>query len=153
MESHFLKRMMQLTEVRNMHPKDPLVVWALAEHYDNYAFTGLLDFDREQLNRQKALEYYHEYLQLRLAEIEPRNHIGRILMRNKDYEKACEWFRQCIASGYSSPSMSQWYSEALFACGRYEDLRTYRAGLPPVSKQDMPLNSTLGDALALWSKK
>lgn len=149
-ESQFLERMMQLTELKSTHGKDPHVVWSLAEHYDNYAYTGLLDFDREMNNRQKALAHYQEYLQLKPSDIEARNRIGRILMRNKEYEKACDWLQKCISQGFSSESISQWYSEALFACGRYEDLRRYRSGvaLPP---QGANLNSTLRDALALWS--
>lgn len=149
-ESQFLEHMMQLTELKSVRSKDPLVVWALAEHYDNYAYTGLLDFDREQNNRQKALGYYQEYLRLNPKEIEARNRIGRILMRNREYEKACDWFGKCIMEGYSSDSISGWYSEALFACGRYEDLRRYRssAALP---QEGSNLNSTLREALALWS--
>ncbi len=150
-ESIFLKRMMQLAEIKNLHPKDHLVTWALAEHYDNYAYTGLLDFDREQLNRQKALEYYNEYLQMQPQDIEPRNRIGRILMREKEYTKACDWFRQCITAGYASDSISLWYSEALFACGRYDDLRRYRASLPPVSIQAAALNPGMREALSLWA--
>ncbi|HEU5046407.1 MAG TPA: tetratricopeptide repeat protein [Rickettsiales bacterium] len=148
-ESQFLERMMQLTELKSVRSKDPLVVWAVAEHYDNYAYTGLLDFDRELNNRQKALAHYQEYLQLKPDDIEARNRIGRILMRNKEYEKACEWLHKCIAQGYSSESISQWYSEALFACGRYEDLRRYRSGV--VLPQSGNQNTTLRDALALWS--
>lgn len=147
-ESLFLSRMIQLTEIKESHDKDPLVIWALAEHYDNYAFTGLLDFDREQINRQNALTLYREYLRLRPQDVEPRNRIGRILMRNKEFEKACDWFRSCIADGYVSDTISEWYSEALFNCGRYEDLRRYRSSLP---KHSAAVNRALNDALVLWS--
>lgn len=152
-ESIFLKRMMQLTEIKSKHPKDHLVTWALAEHYDNYAYTGLLDFDREQLNRRKAMEHYNEYLTMQPQDIEPRNRIGRILMREKQYERACDWFRQCITAGYTSDSISLWYSEALFACGRYDELRSYCANLPPMLVQNATANAAMRDALSLWSGK
>ncbi len=150
-ESIFLRRLMQLTELKEQNPKDHLVTWALAEHYDNYAYTGLLDYDREQINREKAMQYYNEYLQMQPQDIEPRNRIGRILMREKQYEKACDWFRQCITAGYASDSISLWYSEALFASGRYEDLRIFCVNLSPVSVQNATSSTAMREAIALWS--
>ncbi len=148
-ESHFLSRLMQLTQLKERHPGDYVVLLALAEHYDDYAYTGLLDIDREQINRRKALEYYKEYLHIVPGNAEVRGRVGRILMRDQAYEKARDWLFQCIERGYLTDTISQWYSEALFACGEYETLRRYRTALPkPVA--DGPV-SPLQDALQLWS--
>ncbi len=132
-ENTFMDRLMKLTRVKEQFPKEPVVVKALAEHYDDYAYTGLLDGDRELANRRKALEYYQEYLNLEPRDLEVRTQIGRILMRNKDYNRACEWFKNCIDLGFVSQSISEWYSEALFASSRFEELRRFALTAPPVT--------------------
>jgi len=149
-ETLFLERMIKLSALMERLGDDPVVVLATAQHYDNYAYTGLLDADREQTNRQKALEYYHTYLRLRPQDLDVRSRIGRLLMRNSDHGKACDWLRQCINQGYISGTISQWYSEVLFTSGRYDELRRYRASLTPADGQDI-LQPALREALALWS--
>ncbi|MFW0778221.1 MAG: tetratricopeptide repeat protein [Rickettsiales bacterium] len=151
-ENMFMERLMKLTRLKDQYDQEPVVVMALAEHYDNYAYTGLLDADREQANRKRALVHYQEYLQLDPNNLDVRTRIGRILMREKDYERACEWFAECIKTGHNSESISQWYCEALFNCGRFDDLRRFSGSYTPSSKegaatQPLPVK----EALALWS--
>src|SRR5690606_10499429 len=100
-------------------PRDAVVLLALAEHYDQYAYTGLLDAEREHVNRDMALEYYNRYLEFNSQDVNVRARIGRIYMRNKQYDEAAAWFRKCIDVGYKSESIQQWYMEALFASNRY----------------------------------
>jgi len=151
-ENAFMERLMKLVKLKERFDQEPVVVLALAEHYDNYAYTGLLDADREQANRKRALEHYNEYLEIEPQNLDVRTRIGRILMREKEYEKACSWFKQCMDLGYNSESISQWYSEALFNCGRYEDLRRFSLTYKPTlqasaAAQPLPVK----EALALWS--
>ena len=152
-ETHFMERLFKLATVNENYPHDPIVVMALAEHYDNYAYTGLLDADREQSNRQKALQYYQEYLELKPNDLDVRTRTGRILMRDKEYEKAVAWFRRCIDAGYNSPAISEWFSEALFNSGHYDELRSFTANNRPIIKSDHALADTLPvkEALTLWA--
>jgi tetratricopeptide (TPR) repeat protein len=153
-ENQFTERLMKLAKVKEQYEREPVVVLALAEHYDNYAYTGLLDADREQANRQRAFEHYQEYLELDPQSLDVRTRVGRILMRNKEFDKACEWFRKCADLGYVSEAIFQWYSEALFECGRYDELRRLTA-----SSHQHPATQTAAavqpfavkEALGLWS--
>jgi hypothetical protein len=151
-ENAFMDRLMKLARVKDQFPKEPVVVKALADHYDNYAYTGLLDADREATNRRRALEHYQEYMNLEPHDLDVRTHIGRLLMRNKDYASACEWFKNAIDTGHVSQSITEWYAEALFNCGRFAELRRMSLATPPVTdgqahSQPLPLK----EALALWT--
>lgn len=150
-ESQFTDRLMKIARVKAEFPEEPVVVKALAEHYDNYAYTGLLDSDREQTNRQKAYEHYMEYLQLEPGDVDVRTRIGRILMREKEYEKACDWFNKCIQLGHSTDTISQWYSESLFQCGRYDELRRYSMHLRTLPHAEPHIQPVaVREALLLW---
>jgi polysaccharide biosynthesis protein PelE len=96
---------------------------AVARHYDDYAFTGLLDPERERDNRMRAMEAYQKVLEIR-----PRDHrswlaIGRILVRERRYAAAVEWFDTAAGRGLLSGAMLLWHVEALFKIGRYERVR------------------------------
>jgi hypothetical protein len=153
-ETMFLKRMITLSTIHASNRKDTVVVRALAEHYDNYAYIGLLDDDRERINRQKALDYYRQYLQLVPDSPGIRARIGRLLLRGGDHAAACDWFRECLEKGDKPELISDWYSEALFACKRYDELRAFRSTLPAEErKQESAFNPALKEALELWSPR
>lgn len=151
-ENGFMEKLMKLTKLKERFDKEPVVVLALAEHYDNYAYTGLLDADREYTNRKKALEHYQEYLDLDPNNTTVRTRIGRILMRAKEHDKACDWFRQCIDLGYNSDEILQWYGESLFHCKKYNELRhfnnTYQTTL---SSTSTPQPLAIKEAFSLWA--
>jgi len=149
-ENSFTEKLMKLTKTISKFPNEPVVIKALAEHYDDYAYTGLLDSDREQGNRQRAYEHYLEYLELQPADVDVRTRVGRILMRNKEYEKASKWLWQCIQLGYSSDSISEWYSEALFHCKKYDDLRRFSLHMKQPSDVSSSAQQPLHEALNLW---
>jgi tetratricopeptide (TPR) repeat protein len=148
-EQQFTDRQMQLSAVEKLHPNDPIVLLALARHYDNYAYTGLLDPARESANRQHALDYYKQYLAYKPEDTGVRSDIGRLLMRNQDYEAAAEWLRQCIDLGYSSPAIAQWHAEALFNCDRFNELRQFSAHIPQTEEQSRS-QPALKAAIDLW---
>lgn len=150
-ENAFTERLMKLVKLKERYEREPVVVLALAEHYDNYAYTGLLDADREYANRKHALEHYQEYLALEPQSLDVRTRIGRILMRNKEYEKACDWFRKCIDLGYTSDAIAQWHSEALFNCGRYDELRRLSVSHQPATAVAGSEPLPVKEALGLWA--
>jgi tetratricopeptide (TPR) repeat protein len=149
-EQQFTDRQMQLTAVEKLHPGDPIVILALARHYDNYAYTGILDPAREIANRKQALAYYRQYLSYMSDDINVRSDIGRLLMRSQDYKEAAEWLRKCIDLGYNSPAIAQWYAEALFACGRYNELRQFSHHIPLASETQGNSQPALKAAIDLW---
>ncbi len=122
-ENQFLEELMKITELSRRYPKDANIKLALAEHYDDYAFTGILDEERESLNRARALEHYREYLEMKPGDINVRIRSGRLMLRLGMDQEAADWFNACMVDGYSSDSLIIWYLEALFRAGRYAELR------------------------------
>ncbi len=148
-ENQFMARLMKLNKLHEEQPKNPVVTLALAEHYDNYAFTGILDDDRERHNRSQALKHYQQYLDLRPTDTSTHVKIGRLLMRNGEPLRAIDWLRQSIERGHRSQALLMWYAEALFACGRYADLRQL-AQDGKWKTEDAGMQPWLADTFAFW---
>ncbi len=150
-ENQFLERLMRIADVARRYPRDPNVKLALAEHYDNYAFTGILDDERERLNRRRALEHFREYLDMKPNDIGARIRVGRLLLRDGAFAESADWFQSCINDGYSSDSLQIWFIEALYACGRFDELRVRARAF--LSRLD-PYRETrpeLADSVKLWA--
>lgn len=150
-ENQFLSRLLKILDVSRRYPRDANVKLALATHYDNYAFTGILDKEREHVNRHRALEHFYEYLEMRPNDVGARIKVGRLLLRDNSPEMAAEWFQSSIENGYSTDSLHVWYLEALFASGRYEQLRTRARLLLPRLDLMTDMQPELIETVRLWA--
>ena len=150
-ENQFLEELMKITELTRRYPKDANIRLALAEHYDDYAFTGILDMEREMVNRTRALEHYREYLEMKPGDINVRIRAGRLMLRLDRAVEAADWFARCLMDGYSSDSLIIWYLESLFLAGRFEELRKnarlHRTRLRALY-EDLP---QLAESVELWA--
>ncbi len=150
-ENQFHDELMKIKGLVNRFPKDANIRLALAEHYDDYAFTGVLDEEREKLNRQRAIEHYREYLDMKPNDVNVRIRLGRVMLRNKMFMEAADWFKDSVDQGFSSDSMMIWYLESLYAAERYNDLRKmagmFRSRLEPYY-EEMP---QLAESVKLWA--
>jgi hypothetical protein len=122
-ESRFLANAQSMARKLGKRPRSLRRRLAVARHYDDYAFTGLLDPERERDNRLKAMEAYQHVLEIR-----PRDHrswlaIGRILVRERRYAAAVDWFETATGRGILNGAMLLWHVEALFKTGRYQRVR------------------------------
>jgi polysaccharide biosynthesis protein PelE len=150
-ENQFLERLLKITDVARRFPRDANVKLALAEHYDDYAFTGILDEERERVNRRRALEHYYEYLDVKPNDVMARIKVGRLLLRDKSPEQAADWFQGCMENGYSSDSLQIWYIESLFACGRFDELRKRARSFLSRLEPYRELRPELADSIKLWA--
>lgn len=125
---------------------DALAVLALASHYDDYAFTGLLDPAREEDCRVRAATGYEAYLAQAPGDRVVAFRLARLQLRRGLPEDAEHRFRDLAEAG--EPAAAEWLLEALFVMGRYTDLRRDAArhaagpGLGTPEAQD---------AIALWA--
>lgn len=122
-EGRFLARAQKLQRKVTDRPKSFGRRERLARHYDDYAFTGLLDAERERDNRIRALETFQEALKLRPRDAALWMAIGRLLVRERRYDAASNWFAVAEERGLLSADMVVWNLEALFKLGRYDKLR------------------------------
>lgn len=97
-------------------------VMALAQHYDDYAFTGLLDAGREADCRDKALALYERARALAPDDGLIATRLGRLLLRLGRYE-AAEAALRVAASKADDHESRLWLMECYFRQHRYGDLR------------------------------
>ncbi len=122
-EDRFVKRAQTLEAELERSPDDLKVKRQLAELYDSYAFTGIMDAGRERTNRQKALDLWIEVFEADPGNAEAWIAVGRLLMRLRQHKVAARWFSDAIRTGNASAQVAAWYMEALFELGRSEELR------------------------------
>jgi hypothetical protein len=149
-EKDFTTVLEKIALARKHDPENKEILYAQAKFYDDYAFTGILDDELEQLNRNRAVEGYKEYLQ------HDPNHqtawvsVGRLLFRDGQPTEAAEWFKNALDRGWSSHSMLLWYFESLYITGKYKELRRAirEHGKPLSDEEDVP--PQLHNAVGLW---
>lgn len=147
LENEFLERTMTLEAAMREAPDSPPAILALATHYDDQAFAGLLDTTREHDCRVRAAEGYAGYLQHFPGDDAVRFRLARLQQRRGLWPDAERLFRQLTDAGY--PGARQWFMESLFAQGRYADLRAVAA-----RNHEAPgdgLAPEVAETLALWS--
>src|SRR5262249_37068177 len=93
-ENDFMSRAMALSRFVADEPDNSELLKKIARHFDDYAYIGLLDPDREKDCREKALQYYNRYLALSPGDRGARIAVGRILIRDHQFEQAVHWFEQ-----------------------------------------------------------
>ena len=152
-EGRFLARVQHLNRKVRERPRSFKRRQKLARHYDDYAFTGLLDAERERDNRIRALEGYQEALAVRSREPALWLAIGRILVREHRHAAAAEWFAVAETRGLLSPDMMLWQMEALFQLGRYERVRTAMNEYRQRFKADGKHPPQLPGVLNLWASE
>ncbi|MBI3813015.1 MAG: hypothetical protein HY279_00910 [Nitrospinae bacterium] len=122
-EGKFLKRAMELEGSARKSPEDHNIIYSRARHYDDYAYTGLLDKGREQENQDKAIKWYSRYLSFKPEDITAITALGRILLRRGNIVKASELFKENIDKGRFTPEIILWYLECMFRLNNFDELR------------------------------
>lgn len=149
-EQRFLRRSIDLESELKRRPKDAAVAFAAARHYDDYAFTGLLDEDRQEENRKRAFALYHAALTLRPEDGAIELAIGRLLVRMGDYRTAASLLALSAEAGRLRPAGTVWYLECLFRLGAFAKLREAAARIVPLLEADESADPRLRDAARLW---
>jgi hypothetical protein len=151
-ENRFHERVMEIENLYREHPNNPVILKALADHYDRYAYTGLLDEGREMVNREKAYSLYMDYLKLRPEEVQTRTSIGRLLIRMDRHEDAAKWFKRCLDEGYSTESIKLWYLESLYKISDFEALRRAATNYQLDLNHYQETQPEISDSLYLWAQ-
>jgi len=122
----------------------------LARHYDRYAYSGLLDEDRERHNRERALATYRRYLERRPDDPGAQVAAGRLLLRLGEVRAACDWLAAARARFGGSPQLDVWYMETLYRLRRYSELRAIAAETAAGVADFESLAPVFRDTARLW---
>lgn len=147
LEHQFLERTLALEAAVRESPGDPDTLLALASHYDDQAFAGLLDPTREYDCRHKAQEGYLRYLEVRPEDHGAQFKLARLELRCGSPGAASARFRALVERGDTSAGL--WLMESLYAQRQYGALRTAARELLDVAGEDAP--PAVGATVDLWA--
>lgn len=147
LENEFLERTMTLDAAVREAPHSAAATLALATHYDDQAFAGLLDATREQDCRVRAAGGYARYLEQHPDDNAARFRLARLQQRRGLWREAEQLFRQLTEAGH--PGARQWFMETLFVQERYGELRTVATQHAEVADDGQA--PEIAETLALWA--
>jgi hypothetical protein len=146
LENQFLERTFRLEAAVRESPDDPQAILALASHYDDQAFAGLLDATREQECRVKAADGYERYLRHCPDHQAAEFRLARLQLRRGRAAEATPRFRRLVQGG--SGSARVWLMESLSAEGCYDELRSIAAG--STAEEVAGFSPEVASAIELW---
>lgn len=149
-EQRFLRRSLDLEAELARRPRDFPLVFAAARHYDDYAFTGLLDHDRQAENQRRALKLYTDAIALVPDDGRLELGMGRLLVRMGEYRIAADLLATAANAGRLKPAGAVWYLECLFRLGAFGRLREAAARIVPLLEGDETADPRLREAARLW---
>lgn len=155
LENEFLDRTIELEAAVHDAPESADAIVRLAMHYDDQAFTGLLDATREQECRVKAAAGYRRYVELMPSDHQARFRYARLQQRRGFWPDAERLFRQLVDDGHVDAC--HWYLETLFAQGRFSDLRAAAVAARRESvdehDSDAMFAPEVAETMALWAAR
>ncbi|OSQ35565.1 tetratricopeptide repeat protein [Thalassospira mesophila] len=153
-ENHFLANVLRIQETIRQSSDSFKAKMELATLYDDYAFTGLLDSEREIENRKLALETYEQCLKEQPDNPTPPYRIGRILNQQRDYAGAARLFEIALERATDKQAIASWLIEATYNAKNYDRVRELITHhFPEAADPDSPVVSPYRlDSMALWQK-
>lgn len=123
---------------------------SLAIHYDQYAWSDLLDPAQTKVCREKAHDYYAQYLKRQPRDVSVYKEVGRLHYRSGDLAAAAAWFDEHRDKAGSSLPYLAWDLEVLFEQGRFDKMRELIAihGQKFLQAEGYPF--AISDTLKLW---
>ena len=147
----FLDRVQTLEAAVAAAPRDSKRLRNLAQAYDEYAYTGILDSAMEQNNRLRALQLWISYCEMEPDDRDAALAVGRLLMRLERYKLAAQWLERAFTEGRASRQAVLWYMEVLYELGRTDALRALAGQTVTDLAQDRQLSPKAVSAAQLWA--
>ncbi|WP_417519549.1 tetratricopeptide repeat protein [Minwuia sp.] len=149
-EGDFLERAIDLETAARKAPSSAETQFLVARHFDDYAFSGILDGDRQAENRRKAETFYRKTVELDPEHEDAALRVGRLLVRQGRLEEAEKWFEAGFTNGFVGPAQLSWYLEAAYRLGNYDKLRYAVAGFGEEILEHPSTSERLRDVVRLW---
>jgi tetratricopeptide (TPR) repeat protein len=150
-ENQFLETSVALKARLDKTPDDFNVALAMARHYDDYAFSGILDQDQEKENRERAVELYHRCLAIKPDDPQVTTAVGRFLLREDKIEEAGKWVAAAVDKGIDHLTMLNWHLECLYRMGDYDRIRELVGARYDQLARSEAQPQVLKDVVNLWA--
>jgi polysaccharide biosynthesis protein PelE len=151
-ESRFLRRSLDLDKEMRRRPDDFALIFAAARHFDDYAFTGLLDSDRQNENRKRAMALYARALALRPEDAKVEVALGRLLVRVGRHVEAVAILARAEAAGRLPADGAIWLLECFYALRDFAALRAIAARIAPILEKSDVADTAVRDAAKFWAQ-
>ncbi len=127
-EHEFAQSCISLEKKLAAEPGNHEVELKLAQQYDGYALCGLIDREREEYFRQKAILHYENYVHSQDDAI-ALFALGRQYIRNGEPAKARQVLNACLAlQEKPRPNILMWYMQSLFETHDFIELNKFSIG-------------------------
>jgi polysaccharide biosynthesis protein PelE len=153
LENRYTDRAIRLEQRLLAQPDNADHALALALHHDRFANSGLLDEDRVQRAREKALQMYQQSGEHRVDDPMIMLSVIRLLVRLNREDEALAMFRPLVDAKGATPALTSWFLECLYRRRRFTELRRYSALLASHehSLEDLPEGPK--DAIGWWARE
>lgn len=156
-ESTFSKKLIALESSLKNEPKNPEVLYSLAQHCDTYAYCGILT-DESYINEfyKKAIEYYSAY-----QKVTSKNSknidltLGRLYLRINENQKALKKLNLVLKAqenNYINPQIFLWYLEVLYRLKEYAKLSEFCIVYKDKINGDAAAEIMAMESVTLWTK-
>ncbi len=122
-KNRFFEIISTLKELRKDFPDSPVVLISIGTAYDDLAYSGILDPDQERENRNEALTWYTLYKNQENGDHDISLLIGRIHLRNQEYESALGYFEHALANDRNDLRVWMRFAECLFHLNMFDKLQ------------------------------
>ncbi|MCX6629413.1 MAG: hypothetical protein NTW28_17485 [Candidatus Solibacter sp.] len=153
LDNAMLQRTLELSSRIRQDASDVMALRAIARHYDDYLYSGILDARREEDIREQALEAYRQSIDAEPGDLDSWLAAGRLLLRGKRYAEAADWIGQAMQAGLSTPQADLWYMESLYHLGRFGQLREFAGSRNERVETVDNLPPAAFEAVRLWGKQ
>lgn len=151
-ENQFLNKAMNLEGELEKHAENKEILLHLGIHYDNYAFTGLLDEDRVNDCLHKSLAAYKAYLESNRDHLKAVLAVGRLLLKIKSAEESSQWYQAALMRGLDSVNLRFWYIESLYQLGNFKELRNQAEIINTLQQnEDDEMTTTMKEIIKIWT--
>ena len=155
-EHGFMDKTIKMEKKLAEHPDDIDRLKKFAILCDHYAHSGILDDDRARNIRNKAIKAYEKCIEEEEKGEKIRRNLGRLYVKNGDYDKALILFEKCINDeGFASPELVMWYMEVLYIKKDFQKIREISdLSVHYASKLSDDMKSSLKviEMLEMWHK-
>lgn len=123
-EQEYTSRYMLLSKQHQADPENMSILLKLAQQADAYAYSGILDWEREESFQQIAASKYKAYLDKEAGDIQTQFALGRLYIHLRKPDQALEKLKQFIEPDQKLPlNLVMWLVENLYQLQKYDEIR------------------------------
>jgi polysaccharide biosynthesis protein PelE len=150
-EQEYMSHYMELSRRVEAHPDDADLLLKMAQQADAYAYSGILDDERERNFREIAKGHYETYLRQVPDDAEAGFALGRIYIHLREAESAYQILKRLMAKKENqAPNLVMWLIESLYYLKKFNELKEMAELVPSAATSDSDSPFIIQETLKIW---